>query len=230
MASEPAEAPSNPCVKISTSMVRCCGGMSSVSGAHIPRCSSPTVNLVQGDFAVELYDKHAPKTCKNFLGLVQRGYYNGVAFHRIISVRCACAWTLPAPVDATFALCAPPQDFMIQGGDPTGTGRGGESIYGGPFDDEISPDLKHTGAGILSMANSGPNTNRSQFFITLAPTSWLDGKHTIFGRVASGMKTIEKMGMVQTDASDKPKEPVTIKSATVIEHADLQETTLATSS
>ncbi|CAE7779645.1 cyp1 [Symbiodinium sp. KB8] len=180
--------------------------MSSVSGAHIPRCSSPTVNLVQGDFAVELYDKHAPKTCKNFLGLVQRGYYNGVAFHRIIS------------------------DFMIQGGDPTGTGRGGESIYGGPFDDEISPDLKHTGAGILSMANSGPNTNRSQFFITLAPTSWLDGKHTIFGRVASGMKTIEKMGMVQTDASDKPKEPVTIKSATVIEHAELQETTLATSS
>ena len=82
---------------------------------------------------------------------------------------------------------------MIQGGDPTGTGRGGESIYGGKFEDEIVRDLKHTGAGILSMANAGPNTNGSQFFITLAPTPWLDGKHTIFGRVSKGITNIIKI-------------------------------------
>ena len=93
----------------------------------------------------------------NFLELANRGYYNNVTFHRII------------------------KDFMIQGGDPTGTGRGGKSIYGDKFEDEITKQLKHTGAGILSMANSGPNTNGSQFFVTLAPTPWLDGKHTIFG-------------------------------------------------
>ena len=89
-------------------------------------------------------------------------------------------------------------NFMIQGGDPTGTGRGGSSIYGEKFEDEISPSLKHTGAGILSMANAGPNTNGSQFFITLAPTPWLDGKHTIFGRVKSGLKVVQKMGGVLT--------------------------------
>ena len=93
----------------------------------------------------------------NFLELANRGYYNNITFHRII------------------------KDFMIQGGDPTGTGRGGKSIYGDKFEDEITKQLKHTGAGILSMANSGPNTNGSQFFVTLAPTPWLDGKHTIFG-------------------------------------------------
>lgn len=92
----------------------------------------------QGLISIELYEKHAPKTCKNFAQLAQRGYYNGVIFHRVIP------------------------DFMIQGGDPTGTGRGGSSIYGEKFEDEIKPDLKHTGAGILSMANSGPNTNGSQ--------------------------------------------------------------------
>ena len=141
-----------------------------------------------GSIVVELYNNHAPKTCQNFSTLASRNYYNGTIFHRIIS------------------------DFMIQGGDPTGTGRGGASIYGEKFEDEIRSDLKHTGAGILSMANSGPNTNGmrlkgatqhvlldytltrtycsvgSQFFITLAPTPWLDGKHTIFGRVKSGMK------------------------------------------
>jgi peptidyl-prolyl cis-trans isomerase-like 1 len=92
----------------------------------------------QGAFTVELYENHAPKTCENFAKLSQRGYYDGVVFHRIIP------------------------DFMVQGGDPTGTGRGGASIYGEKFDDEISPGLKHTGAGILSMANSGRNTNGSQ--------------------------------------------------------------------
>ncbi|GIL46975.1 hypothetical protein Vafri_3832 [Volvox africanus] len=93
---------------------------------------------------------------------------------------------------------------MCQGGDPTGTGRGGESIYGAKFEDEITRELKHTGAGILSMANAGPNTNGSQFFITLAPTPWLDGKHTIFGRVTSGMTVVKRLGNAQTDNMDRP--------------------------
>ncbi|CAO3614697.1 unnamed protein product [Cunninghamella echinulata] len=110
---------------------------------------------INGPIEIELYWNHAPKTCKNFYELAKRGYYDGVSFHRVIA------------------------DFMIQGGDPTGTGRGGQSIYGEKFADEIHQGLKHTGAGILSMANSGPNTNGSQFFITLAPTPWLDGIYII---------------------------------------------------
>lgn len=109
---------------------------------------------------------------------------------------------------------------MIQGGDPTGTGRGGSSIYGEKFEDEIRSDLKHTGAGILSMANSGPNTNGSQFFITLAPTPWLDGKHTIFGRVKSGMRVVQRMGLVKTGAEDRPEEELKILSARLLEGED----------
>ncbi|KAH6567817.1 hypothetical protein BASA62_005874 [Batrachochytrium salamandrivorans] len=146
-----------------------------------------------GTIAFELYRNHAPKSCENFYQLAKRGYYNGTKFHRVIS------------------------DFMIQGGDPTATGRGGVSIYGEKFEDEITPALKHTGAGVLSMANSGPNTNGSQFFITLAPTPWLDGKHTIFGRVSAGMNVIKRTGMVPTDAGDKPKQDVIIVRAKVIE-------------
>eukprot|EP01027_Heterolobosea_sp_BB2_P000055 GEZU01000077.1.p1 GENE.GEZU01000077.1~~GEZU01000077.1.p1 ORF type:complete len:163 (-),score=8.99 GEZU01000077.1:158-646(-) len=145
-----------------------------------------TMDTSMGTIEFELYYKEAPLTCKNFAELAQRGYYNNVIFHRII------------------------RDFMVQGGDPTGTGRGGESIYGRPFQDEITRELKHTGAGILSMANAGPNTNGSQFFITLAPTPHLDGKHTIFGRVKSGMHVLKKMGLVPTDANDRPIQPVTI--------------------
>ncbi|KAJ8109093.1 hypothetical protein OPT61_g7704 [Boeremia exigua] len=147
-----------------------------------------TVGLI----TVELYNDHAPKTCKNFATLAQRNYFNDLIFHRVIS------------------------NFMIQGGDPTGTGRGGESIYGEKFEDEISPALKHTGAGILSMANSGPNTNGSQFFITLAPTPWLDGKHTIFGRVKSGMQAVKKLGLVKTDREDRPVEEVKILKAYIV--------------
>ncbi|KAF2848881.1 peptidyl-prolyl cis-trans isomeras-like protein-like 1 [Plenodomus tracheiphilus IPT5] len=145
-----------------------------------------------GTIVIELYNDHAPKTCKNFATLAQRNYFNGLIFHRIIP------------------------NFMIQGGDPTGTGRGGESIYGEKFEDEISPALKHTGAGILSMANSGPNTNGSQFFITLAPTPWLDGKHTIFGRVKSGMQIVKKLGLVKTDKEDRPVEDIKIVRAYIL--------------
>ncbi|MCJ1314536.1 heme binding [Agyrium rufum] len=146
-----------------------------------------------GTIVLELYNDHAPKTCTNFSTLVQRGYYNNQIFHRIIP------------------------NFMLQTGDPTGTGRGGASIYGEKFADEIHPSLKHTGAGILSMANSGPNTNGSQFFITLAPTPWLDGKHTIFGRVKSGLRVVQRMGLVKTNAEDRPVDEVKILSARVVE-------------
>ncbi|KAK7101877.1 peptidyl-prolyl cis-trans isomerase-like 1 [Littorina saxatilis] len=148
-----------------------------------------TIETTMGTVVVELYWKHAPNTCRNFAELSRRGYYNGIKFHRIIS------------------------DFMIQGGDPTGTGRGGSSIYGKTFEDEIADDLKHTGAGILSMANSGPDSNGSQFFITLAPTQWLDGKHTIFGRICSGMSVVQRIGMVEVDGNDKPLDDVKIVKA-----------------
>jgi len=149
-----------------------------------------------GIITVELYYEHAPKTCKNFEELTRRGYFDTLLFHRIIP------------------------NFMLQTGDPTGTGRGGSSIYGEKFEDEIHPSLKHTGAGILSMANSGPNTNGSQFFITLAPTPWLDGKHTIFGRVKGGMAKVKRLGLVRTGKEDRPVEEVRILRARVLEEGD----------
>lgn len=99
---------------------------------------------------------------------------------------------------------------MIQGGDPTGTGRGGESIFGGKFEDEFDNSLRHTEKGILSMANSGPGTNGSQFFITLAPTPHLNGKHTVFGQVVSGMEVVDKIGNARTDQGDRPLEDIKI--------------------
>ncbi|KAI1303050.1 Peptidyl-prolyl cis-trans isomerase-like 1 [Halotydeus destructor] len=149
------------------------------------------LETTMGEIVIELYWKHAPNTCRNFAELARRGYYNGTKFHRIIP------------------------DFMIQGGDPTATGKGGTSIYGKSFDDEIHPELKHTGAGILSMANSGKNTNGSQFFITLAPTQWLDGKHSVFARVTSGMIVVQRVGRVPTGKDDRPTEEVKIVRATV---------------
>ncbi|XP_044777705.1 peptidyl-prolyl cis-trans isomerase-like 1 [Neomonachus schauinslandi] len=139
-----------------------------------------------GIIVLELYWKHAPKTCKNLAELARRGYYNGTKFHRII------------------------KDFMIQGGDPTGTGRGGASIYGKQFEDELHPDLRFTGAGILTMANAEPDTNGSQFFATLAPTQWLDGKHTIFGQVCQGIGMANRVGMVETNPQDRPMDDVKI--------------------
>ena len=109
---------------------------------------------------------------------------------------------------------------MIQAGDPTGTGRGGASIYGPTFADEIHPQLRHTGAGILSMANAGPDTNGSQFFLTLAPTPWLDGKHAIFGRVRAGLRVVQRLGMVRTDKDDRPVEDIRILKARVVDEAD----------
>jgi len=139
-----------------------------------------TLETSVGTFSVELYWQHAPKTCYNFTELARVGYYDKTKFHRVI------------------------RDFMIQAGDPTGTGRGGESIFGGKFEDEINRDLKHTGAGILSMANAGPNTNGSQFFVTLGPAPWLDGKHTIFGRVLTGMQVVQRLGSVPTGTNETP--------------------------
>ncbi|KAJ1335941.1 peptidyl-prolyl cis-trans isomerase-like 1 [Microdochium nivale] len=159
--------------------------------------ANPAPNIVletsMGSITVELYTAHAPRTCNNFSELTRRGYYDGTIFHRIIP------------------------DFMIQGGDPTGTGRGGASVYGEKFADEISAELRHTGAGVLSMANSGKDTNGSQFFITLAPTPWLDGKHTIFGRVKAGMGIVKRMGLVKTKVEDRPVDEVKIIRARIVE-------------
>ena len=142
------------------------------------------INTNMGTIEIELFADKTPKTVENFVGLANKGYYDGIIFHRVIA------------------------DFMIQGGDPTGKGRGGSSLWGTSFEDEFVTELKHETPGILSMANAGPNTNGSQFFITLVPTSWLDGKHTIFGKVISGMNVVEDIGKVKTGAGDKPVEDI----------------------
>jgi cyclophilin family peptidyl-prolyl cis-trans isomerase len=141
-----------------------------------------------GDFSVELYEDKAPITTKNFVDLIEKGFYDGLTFHRVID------------------------GFMIQGGCPSGTGTGGP---GYKIKDEFNKDLKHDSKGILSMANAGPNTGGSQFFITLAATPWLDGKHAIFGKVSSGLDVIEKIGKVRTGGSDRPVSPVTVESVTL---------------
>ncbi|XP_020337829.1 peptidyl-prolyl cis-trans isomerase-like 1 [Oncorhynchus kisutch] len=162
-----------------------------MSGIPPDTWQPPTVSLetTMGTIVVELYWRHAPKMCKNFAELARRGYYN--KFHRII------------------------KDFMLQGGDPTGTGRGGASIFGNQFEDELNPDLKFTGAGILAMANAGPDTNGSQFFLTLGPTQWLDGKHSIFGRVCQVISVVNRVGMVETNSQDRPADDIKILRTTV---------------
>ena len=140
----------------------------------------------QGTFEVTLKPEIAPKTCENFSKLVAKGYYDGIVFHRII------------------------KDFMIQGGDPTGTGRGGESAFGKPFEDEVTPAVKFNKQGLLAMANAGPSTNGSQFFITTVETPWLNLKHTIFGEVTKGYDVIKKIEGVKTGLGDRPIEPVKI--------------------
>lgn len=134
-----------------------------------------------GTIEIKLLPEVAPKACENFIKLAQKGYYNGLVFHRVI------------------------KGFMIQGGDPTGTGSGGESVWGEPFEDEVTPAVRFDSPGILAMANAGPNTNGSQFFITTAKTPWLNMRHTIFGEVVSGYEAAQKIEGVATDASDRPK-------------------------
>ncbi|MCX5694351.1 MAG: peptidylprolyl isomerase [Candidatus Omnitrophica bacterium] len=134
----------------------------------------------QGNIEIQLKAEVAPKTCENFIKLVEKGYYNGLIFHRVI------------------------KGFMIQGGDPTGTGTGGTSIWGKPFEDEVTPAATFDGPGILAMANAGPNTNGSQFFITCAKTPWLNMRHTIFGEVVAGLDVVQKIENTSTNADDRP--------------------------
>lgn len=176
--------------------------------------TTATIKTNKGDITLQLFDKLAPKTVKNFVELAQDGYYDGVIFHRVIP------------------------NFMIQGGDPTGTGRGGKSIYGEQFEDEFSDQLFNL-RGALSMANAGPNTNGSQFFIVTmnevpaqmvgqleaagfpaeiidaykkrGGTPWLDNKHTVFGHLVAGEDVAQAIQNVERDAADKPLEDVTIE-------------------
>ena len=156
-----------------------------------------------GDFTVELFDTKAPKTVANFVGLAEgtkewkhpktgerhkKPFYDGIVFHRVI------------------------EGFVLQGGDPLGQGYGGPGYQ---FEDEFHPDLRHDKPGTLSMANAGPNTNGSQFFVTLAPTPHLDRRHSIFGKVTSGLDVVETIGHVPTDAQDRPITPVVMKKVTI---------------
>ncbi|WP_270312982.1 peptidylprolyl isomerase [Ligilactobacillus agilis] len=178
-----------------------------------------TFKTNKGDFAIKLFPKQTPKTVENFLGLVAKNYYDGIIFHRVI------------------------KDFMIQGGDPTGTGMGGQSLWGTPFEDEFSNELFNI-RGALSMANAGPATNGSQFFIVQnqnmpaqmeeqmvaagypkeiieayrrGGTPWLDHRHTVFGQVVSGMEIVDEIANVETGIQDKPVEDVVIKTIEVSE-------------
>jgi len=179
-----------------------------------------TIKTNKGDIKVRLFPDLAPKTVENFIGLAKKGYYDGIIFHRVIP------------------------DFMIQGGDPTGSGMGGESFFGGQFEDEFSPYLFNL-KGALSMANAGPNTNGSQFFIVtlgevpenmlsqLEPagfpeeiieaykeqggTPWLDQKHSVFGQLSEGFEVAEEIQKVERDAMDKPKEDIVIETIEVKE-------------
>ena len=143
-----------------------------------------------GSFKLELFEDTAPLTTENFIKLTESGFYNGLIFHRVID------------------------GFMMQGGCPNGTGTGGP---GYEIADEFHPDLRHDSEGVLSMANAGPNTGGSQFFITLAATSWLDDHHAVFGRVTEGMEVVREIGSVGTDSGDRPLQEVTIERITIEE-------------
>jgi peptidyl-prolyl cis-trans isomerase A (cyclophilin A) len=162
----------------------------------------------EGNFTIRLFDQEAPNTVANFVGLaagtkeftdpksgqkVKRPFYDGLTFHRIID------------------------GFMIQGGDPLGTGTGGPGYR---FGDEFHPTLRHSKPGILSMANAGPNTNGSQFFITLAATPWLDNRHSVFGEVTEGMDVVHRIGSTATSKpGDRPLKPVVVQSVTIEQSA-----------
>src|SRR5688572_18378112 len=147
-----------------------------------------TFDTTAGTFKIELFEDKAPLTTKNFIDLVEKGFYDETIFHRVID------------------------GFMIQGGDPQGTGRGGP---GYTIKDEFHKDLRHSGPGILSMANAGPNTGGSQFFITLGATPHLDNKHAVFGKVSEGFDVVQKIGSTRTGASDRPVTEQKINSITI---------------
>lgn len=155
---------------------------------------SVTIHTNYGDLKLELYCEQVPRTSENFLALCASGYYDGTIFHRNI------------------------RGFMIQGGDPTGTGKGGNSIFNTPtgkFPDEIVDSLKHSKRGVVSMANSGPNSNGSQFFIIYKAHAHLNSKYTVFAQVIDGLDTLDKLEKVQVDANDRPKQEVRITRTTV---------------
>lgn len=150
-----------------------------------------TFVTTQGEIEFKLYPDVAPKACENFATHAENGYYDGIIFHRIIA------------------------EFMIQGGDPNGTGMGGKSIWEKPFEDECTPDVKFNREGLLAMANAGPGTNGSQFFVTCAPAPWLNMRHTIFGEVVRGMDVVKKLENIETDHGDRPVVKQEIIKATV---------------
>lgn len=154
--------------------------------------SSTILHTNLGDIHLRLFSAECPRTVENFTTHAKNNYYNGIIFHRVI------------------------KQFMVQTGDPLGDGTGGESIWGSDFEDEFHRNLKHDRPYTVSMANRGPNTNGSQFFITLIPTPWLDNKHTVFGRVVKGMDVVDKIGAAKTHPkTDMPYEPMKIMSITV---------------
>ena len=163
-------------------LLLCCAGLA--MNAYGEKGAMKDTNVVlettQGVIELKLFPEVAPKACENFVGLIKKGYYDGTIFHRVI------------------------KKFMIQGGDPTGTGRGGESIWKGPFEDEFKEGVRFDKTGILAMANAGPGTNGSQFFITTVPTPWLDGKHTILGEVTAGYENVQKIENQPTDSQGRP--------------------------
>jgi cyclophilin family peptidyl-prolyl cis-trans isomerase len=147
------------------------------------------IETTMGDIYADLYQAEAPKTVENFVTLAKKGFYDGIIFHRVIP------------------------DFMIQTGDPTGTGMGGPGYQ---FADEFSPKLRHDKPGVLSMANSGPGTNGSQFFITEVPTPWLDNRHSVFGQVTGGMDVVLAIAKAPRDRQDKPVQKIAMNKVVVL--------------
>ncbi len=158
------------------------------SGQQGGPTSTAVIETSMGAMTVALFDGRVPNTVANFMHLASTGFYDGLKFHRVIA------------------------DFMVQGGCPKGDGTGGPAWE---IADEFVDELKHDSAGILSMANAGPNTNGSQFFITLVPTPWLDGRHTVFGKLVGGLDVLERIGAVKTDGRDRPTQPVTVEKVTL---------------
>ncbi|MBP2655985.1 MAG: Peptidylprolyl isomerase [Firmicutes bacterium] len=166
-------------------------GQNTIAGdEHNKRNTVAVFETSMGNFKVELFEDKAPITVKNFIALTNKGFYNGLIFHRVID------------------------GFMIQGGDPNGNGTGGP---GYAIPDEFNKELRHSSEGVLSMANAGPNTGGSQFFITLAPTPWLDNKHSVFGKVIEGLDVVRAIGKVKVGGQDKPVVDVVIKKITIVQ-------------